>query len=157
MNTRRERWQLWWWTRQTSRTLRSKLPPHVRIVTSDCYQPAWWSGRVGSNTLDIHHYQCFSDTDNQATSLTHHRQMLDQRSGEYRNYSRQQPLIIGEWSAALPPGVASDSTEYYHCQSQLAVPANVDAWLYWSYKTESPGAWNFRDCYSKGWFDNMLS
>ena len=157
VNTRRERWQLWWWTRQTSRKLRSKLPSHVRIVASDCYQPAWWSGRVGSNTLDIHHYQCFSDTDNQATSLTHHSQVLDQRSDEYRDYAQQQPLIIGEWSATLPPGIASDDTEYAHCQSQLAVPANVDAWFYWSYKTESPGAWNFRDCHAKGWFDGMLS
>ena len=155
VNTRRERWQLWWWTRKTSRTLRSKLPPHVRIVTSDCYQPAWWSGRIGNNTLDIHHYQCFSDTDNQATSLAHHRQVLDKRSGEYRNYAQQQPLIIGEWSAALPPRTASDSNEYTHCQSQLTVPSGVNAWFYWSYKTENPGAWNFRDCYTKGWFDGM--
>ena len=155
VTTRRQRWQLWWWTRKTSRKLRAQLPSHVRIVVSDCYQPAWWSGRIGNNTLDIHHYQCFSDTDNQATSLTHHRQVLDQQSSKYRGYARQQPLIIGEWSAALPPRTASDSNEYTHCQSQLAVPSGVDAWFYWSYKTENTGAWNFRDCYSKGWFDGM--
>lgn len=147
------RWQLWRWTQKTSQKLRGKLPPRVRIVVSDCYQPAWWSGRIGNNTLDIHHYQCFSDKDNQATTLAYHQKLLSQQSNRYRGYSRQQPLIIGEWSAALPPRIASDITELAHCQLQLAVPSNVDAWFYWSYKTENPGAWNFRDCYSKGWFN----
>ena len=101
------RWQLWRWTQKTSQKLRGKLPPHVRIVVSDCYQPAWWSGRIGNNTLDIHHYQCFSDKDNQATTLAYHQKLLAQQSNKYRDYSRQQPLIIGEWSAALPPRIAS--------------------------------------------------
>ena len=148
------RWQLWRWTQKTSQKLRGKLPPRVRIVASDCYQPAWWSGRIGNNTLDIHHYQCFSDKDNQATALAYHQKLLSQQSNKYRDYSRQQPIIIGEWSAALPPRIASSNTEFAHCQSQLAIPSNVDAWFYWSYKTENPGAWNFRDCYSKSWFND---
>lgn len=146
-------WQrrtLWWWTRLTSRQLRRLLPPQVRIVASDCYDPIWWSGRISKNTLDVHHYQCFSKADKAATDYGYHAELLNEQAQPLQRYAAQQPIIIGEWSATLPPNTLSNDNASTYCQAQLTLPAHADAWFFWSYKTESKGTWNFRDCYEQG-------
>lgn len=152
----RHKWQLWWWTRRTVKMLRPLLPPHVRLVVSDCYNPAWWSGRVGEATLDIHHYQCFSASDTAATTYAYHAKKLQKKVTAYQHYQYDQPIIIGEWSATLPPRTMSDENTRRFCQAQLATDTGADAWFFWSYKTEHTGSWNFYDCYKKGYFDGIL-
>lgn len=151
-----QRVQLWWWTYRAARVLRRILPPRVRIVASDCYDPAWWSGKIGKATLDIHHYQCFSDEDTAADSYQHHHTQIHARADAYSTYVADQPIIIGEWSATLPPRTMNDEDARRFCRTQLAVPVGVDAWFFWSYKTEHAGTWNFRDLYEKGYFNGFL-
>lgn len=151
-----QRLTLWRWTHITSRQLRQTLPPQVRIVASDCYNPSWWSGKIDKNTLDVHHYQCFSKADKAVTDYRYHAELLDEQVQPLQRYAAQQPIIIGEWSATLPPNAMNDDNASTYCQAQLTLPAHADAWFFWSYKTEAPGTWNFRDCYENGWFDGIL-
>lgn len=138
------RWQLLWWTRRTIRALRCIITPGTRLVVSDCYQPNWWSGRILGETLDIHHYQCFSDADHRATSYVYHRQKLQTCTDKYQRYAKDQPIIIGEWSSALPPRTNRPTTNKRFWRDQLQTPAHADAWFFWSYKTEASPEWDFR-------------
>lgn len=157
IQTAAQYWQLWWWTRWTGRALKKRLPASVRIIASDCYQSRFWSGRIGKNTLDVHHYQCFSAQDISKKTYTEHHEALLDASTKYARYRRQQPIIIGEWSGTLPDAVRNGETvrEFVHDQSNTVL-SESDAWFFWSYKTESSGSWNFRWLYEKGYFDNIL-
>lgn len=148
---------MWWWVRRTITRLRRVMPPQVRLVVSDAYQPSWWSGKIKGETLDIHHYQCFSDEDVAADQYQYHDEVLYRHGQQYRRYANDQPTIIGEWSATLPPRTMNEADSHTFCRAQLAMPARADAWFFWSYKTEHPGSWNFRDLYEKGYFKGILS
>lgn len=156
VETEQQRRQMHRWARRTTWQLRRILPKKARIVISDCYDPYWWSGRVGAATLDVHHYQCFGDDDVAATSYGYHGELLDNQAAKYRSYAAQQPIIIGEWSAALPPNTSSAKNRAALCRAQLAVDAHVDAWFFWSYKTENSKEWDFRYGLKQGWFDGVL-
>lgn len=143
------------WTRKTLRVLRKKLPNSVRLVASDSFAPRWWSGRIGSETLDIHHYQCFSAADRAKTGYEDHLATLQNASRTYARYARQQPIIIGEWSATLPRAVQSRTVSKQFCHDQQQMLYAADAWFFWSYKTEHGGSWSFRDLYEKGYFSNL--
>lgn len=156
VQTRWQRLQLWWWTKQTIKVLRQKLPERVRLVASDCYNPAWWSGRVRGATLDIHHYQCFSPADRAREAYEDHKVILQAAEIQYQRYARQQPLIIGEWSATLPANVQTKTIARQFCQDQSLLLAYADVWFFWSYKTEHAGTWNFRSLYEEGYFTDVL-
>lgn len=146
--------QMLWWVRRTTRALQRNLPERVRIIASDCYQPAWWSGKIGASTLDIHHYQCFSPNDIHKTSYAEHRETLKLSAARYARYRQQQPIVIGEWSATLPKNVRTNQAAgvFLADQLQMILPL-ADAWFFWSYKTEHGGSWNFRWLNEKGYFD----
>lgn len=151
-----QKWQLWWWSRRTAWVLRNYLPSQVKIVISDAYQPRWWSGKIGTSTLDIHHYQCFSVDDQANTTYSQHRTTLKKAAARYTKYATQQPLIIGEWSATLPKKVQTDTTARQFCQDQNKVLKQAEVWFFWSYKTEHGGTWSFRELYEKGYFSDIL-
>ena len=153
----RHSWQFWRWSRTTKKLLAKTLPPHVRIVISDAYNPAWWSGKFGRNcALDIHHYHCFAPADQAATDITHHHAKLVGSQVSYAAHARQQPIIIGEWSATLPQHLMSDKSARAFCAEQLTTFTSAEAWFFWSYKTESPDSWNFRHLYAQGYFTGIL-
>lgn len=145
------------WVRCTTRILRNILPSNVRIVVSDCYQPRFWSGKIGAATLDIHHYQCFSQQDNERASYAEHRSVLEYSAKRYASYQKRQPIVLGEWSATLPKSVRSDSAagEFLVDQWNTVLPV-ADAWFFWSYKTEHGGSWSFRWLHERGYFDTLM-
>lgn len=144
------------WTNQTIKQLRAMLPGRVHIIASDAYMPALWSGFIRGETLDVHHYQCFSKASRRLQSLDEHLALLESAQKRYRSYARQQPLIIGEWSATLPHQLASTQANRAFCQAQLQAWQPHKAWFFWSYKTENNDSWNFRHLYEAGYFADFL-
>ncbi len=155
-NGRAERWMLLQWSRVVAGRLKKHLPRRVKLVFSDCYNPVWWHKKLRRATLDIHHYQCFSLVDVDAKTYEHHRVVLQNARTEYEGYANNRPVIIGEWSATLPPIIISDDNAKDFCQNQLEMMQFAEAWFFWSYKTEHTGSWNFKDCYKKGYFKGFL-
>lgn len=146
--------RLWWWTRARLRQLTKKYP-HIRFVYSDVFAPLKWSG-MKRGVLDIHHYQCFSGSDKKR-SLDEHVEKAHEFSSILRTIASIQPVIIGEWSAALDSqsldGTPRHESERRFVRAQLAAFEQTDAWFYWSYKTEDNGSWNFRSVMKRGIFE----
>ena len=146
--------RLWLWTWQRLRDLARRYP-QVRFVYSDVFAPLKWSG-MRKGTLDIHHYQCFSASD-KTKSLDEHIKKAHDLTLTLRTVAAVQPVIIGEWSAALDGmslgGVSRHESERRFVRAQLAAFEQADAWFYWSYKTEDAGSWNFRAVVERGIFE----
>lgn len=161
INEPRIRWFLWRLLRYYDRAYaiaKAHLKPGVKIIVSDAFKPlrvARALSRRGYDdrlVLDVHLYQVFSKQD-QALSFEEHVQKVE---GEWvellAKLSRYQPVMVGEWSAALPvaayrsqPGadeVALVET-YYSAQLQC-FDALAWAHSYWSYKAPGAGVWDYR-------------
>ena len=136
------------------RALTSILPANVSVVISDGFTPRLMSGSLRPTThpviLDVHLYHMATPLAN----LMPIKWFLDKtkrRQKMLARLSRQQPIIIGEWS-----GVISHKTmrkipknqhkklfvDYVKLQQQAF--RKTAGWFYWSYKTEKPGQWSFR-------------
>ena len=118
--------------------------PELSLVYSDVYNPKRWRGL--NATLDIHHYQCFSKHDKRL-DLAGHLAKLNRTSQLIKSIQATQPVIIGEWSGGLDGGslgVDMDQARRTFLKAQLKAYQAAEAWFFWSYKTESPDAWNFR-------------
>lgn len=63
-------------------------------------------------------------------------------------WTRDQPVIIGEWSGGLAneslQGTDQKTAETQYITEQLKTYESAAAWFFWSYKTEQNDAWNFR-------------
>ena len=103
--------------------------------------------------LDVHLYQVFA-REEQSLSVNEHiakveddwRLLLDQ-------LREHVPVIVGEWSAALPPAAERETRnqEYFKAQQTL-FDSFTWAHSYWSYKAPGSGAWGYQartDFYSK--------
>ena len=71
--------------------------------------------------------------------------------------SRTQPIIIGERSGVMSwetmrhvPKQQRDELFARYVALQQEVYGVTAGWFYWSYKTESPGQWNFRSQVERG-------
>lgn len=133
----------------------------ARIVYHDAFTPRLLSGALrGDNraVMDIHLYHMTSIIGR----LYSAEQFIDRAGSMYarllRRLSRQQPVIIGEWSIVLK----GESLRHLNSKQalklmqtfgteQLAVyEAHSAGWFYWSYKTEGRGIWNFRSLIEDG-------
>lgn len=130
------------------------LRPHTRIIFSDGFTPRLLSGVLGNRehpvAMDTHLYHM-------TTPLTRwlpigwYFRKVGQRRILLARLTRDQPVIIGEWSSVLRgetmshlPPTKRESLMRQHAQHQLATYGDVAGWFYWNYKTEEPGPWNFR-------------
>lgn len=156
VNSIRQRFIMVNWVRLMVFRLGRILPKNIKIVFSDCYNPAWWHKKVRRAVLDVHHYQCFDLQDVCQPKYGYHKKLVKSACSNYKNYSEHRPVIFGEWSATLPPNVMSEENARDFCQRQLEILQLGEAWFFWSYKTEHNGSWNFRDCYEKGYFKGYL-
>lgn len=159
LNEPKARWlwddlRLWWWTSQTLKHLKQRFP-HVEYMYSDAFSPRKWSG-IQRAAMDLHHYQCFSPID-KARNLNQHIQHLDTLRSVLRDVTTLQPVVIGEWSAALDGkslhGVPRHESERRYVRAQLDAFEQAEAWFYWNYKTEDDGSWNFRSVMKRGIFE----
>lgn len=146
--------KLWWWTWRRLRSMAKRFP-EIRFVYSDVFAPLKWSG-MRRGTLDIHHYQCFSASDKQR-NLDEHVKKAGGVQELLKIITAVQPVIIGEWSAALDGGSLGGTprheTERRFVRAQLEAFGQADAWFYWSYKTENDGSWNFKSVMERGIFE----
>lgn len=142
--TTREKWQLWAWSWRTMHRVRRVVPPTVRMVVSDCYDLAFWRYKLKNATLDIHHYQCFSEASRDMT-LTEQCEVAALSQRTYEQIARRRPVIIGEWSATLPGRTASNIAQWrQYVAAQQQAFSSVDAIIFWSYRSAEADGWNFR-------------
>lgn len=148
---------------QAAHTLiRRQVGPEVLVLMSDAFKTKKYARALGrkklsGGVLDTHLYQLFSAHDKHLTVGGH----LQKTSGEWANLiantSKKLPMIIGEWSIALDSASLEHLSEYErnvglraYGAAQLATFEKTAGWFYWTYKTESGGAWSFRDSVEKG-------
>lgn len=154
INEPKVRWFLWRLLRYYDHAVaiaEEFLRPEAKIVVSDAFKPRRMARALSRRgygervVLDIHLYQVFSKRDRSRT-FEEHIEMIEL---EWRplltELSRVVPVLIGEWSAALPAEADGDHRDhqYFHAQQTLFDEA---AWAhsYWSYKAPGNGAWDYQ-------------
>ncbi len=130
--------------------------PGTHIVFSDGFVPRLLSGAVTEKqdylvVMDVHWYQFGF------TKLERYFKKLGHRHKTIAALERRQPVIIGEWSGVLSHETLStysrqerDAFQKRHLLEQQNVYDTAAGWFYWTYKTESPGIWNFRSLLTDG-------
>ena len=138
-------WALISWTKSTIDAL-SKLGGGYQLVFSDEYAPNQWSGISGNSRaiMDVHHYQCFSDSDAKKT-LAQHVSAAEAVGKDIAKWQKNQPVIIGEWSLTLH-SLSGPDVDKQFAKAQLDAYQNAAGWFFWSYKTEGNNVspWDFR-------------
>ncbi len=128
--------------------------PDKLVVVSDAYRPHDWAksglGELPNVVLDVHLYQAFSMQDKQLDMAAH----VDKATIEWHHLidevERTLPVIVGEWSLGLAGVSPSAGQLTAYGVAQLTNFDYAAGWFFWNYKTESGGAWSFRDSFEKG-------
>ena len=132
----------------------------TQVIVSDAFRPKDMSKRivklgVQNIVMDCHMYQLFTDED-RALDISGHLQKAHDWETELKRYSKQVPILIGEWSAAMSelynlsglerpiPYSMHDYISYAHMQRQAFRNAGV-GWCYWTARTEDGGIWSLLD------------
>lgn len=147
-------WRLWEFHHRAYRRLTEVLSPGTRVVFSDGYLPWLLSGSLRGNpnfpvVLDCHFYQAFYPWDTRK-SYQQHLAKARRRSKLIARLQRHQPVLVGEWSAALDPrtlnalGEPPADLARGYVDAQLQGYAEALGWCYWSYKANTRDDWNFR-------------
>lgn len=140
-------WRLMRLYRRAYRALRQTARPGTHIVFADGFAPWLLTGALRGRSdfpvvMDCHFYQIFGAADKRR-SLAGHLAKARARRGLVRKLRLWQPVIVGEWSGALPIRATPEETrEYIEAQQQGF--QDTLGWFYWTYKMEGGGGWNFR-------------
>lgn len=125
------------------------VPKHVYIVFSDAFMPWLWCGAMGWQRqvmMDIHYYATGRKLTSGARRAVY-AWWVRGRRWRLSLYSWVQPVMVGEWSRVLPRRASQNATLRYRTrflEDQRLAYSRIEAQCYWSYKTESPGSWNYR-------------
>lgn len=145
------------------RTIRQVSGSAPAIVMSDGFKPRRFKrvlrpAKFPYTYIDTHQYQVFTDADRQLDLAGHLAKTAGPVARELRRMAKFHPVLVGEWSAALDEaslqgqdGPLRDQAHQAYAASQLAVYETTAGWFYWSYRTESPGPWDYRYCREQGW------
>lgn len=130
--------------------LRPQCGQDVWLVFSDAFRPWWWYRRLSPArypmlAIDYHHYQIFGWFDRLLPASWQLWRARHTVPLKIRRMTRHHPLIVGEWSLALP---AASTDAYGSAQLRAFDPAV--AWFYWTYKTTYGGPWDFRSRVEQG-------
>lgn len=149
--------------RNTYRMLGMILNPDTIIVFHDAFRPLlyMWSftGVKKSHYLmmDVHWYGYGLKTRNISNYL---RQSMMIRRLLLKVMQWRQPVVVGEWSSVLPQRFfdaipVSEHNELLrkNVRMQQAVYGRAAGWMYWNYKAEGEGMWNFRSLVELGVID----
>lgn len=146
------------------RIIRQECGPRPWVVFSDGFRPDRWRWVLHKwlyrgAYIDTHQYQVFGQADKDMPGAEHLRHTLRDIPLLLNRMRRHHPVVVGEWSAALDPrsltgldAAAQQEMLAAYCLAQRQVYDRMDAWFYWSYKTESGGPWSYRHCAERGWF-----
>jgi glucan 1,3-beta-glucosidase len=130
--------------------LRPQCHPGTWLVFSDAFRPRRWYHRLPVAkyprlAVDYHHYQIFTWFDRLLPASWQLWRLKHTVPGKLRHMTKHHPVVIGEWSLALPAStkVTAEQRREYAAWQQRAFDGSV-AWFYWTYKTEYGGPWSFR-------------
>lgn len=139
--------------RQAYRELTALLQPGTVTVFHDAFRPLLFAGALRGSAaypvmMDSHLYALPLATDSLDSYLKWSRVV---RVLLLRYLSLWQPVIVGEWSTVLPQRFfdARPKNEHYELLAQNA-RMQIDSYrhaassVYWNYKAEGEGMWNFR-------------
>lgn len=161
INEPKTRWFLWRLLRYYDRSIRialRHLRPDVLVIVSDAFRPLRLARALsrrgyGSRVvMDLHLYQMFDDKYQSMSHGEHLKEVADEWGKDLQTIQQLVPVMIGEWSAALPVAAYAGLTQgqkeaacvrYYQAQEALF---DETAWAhsYWSYKTPAWGVWDYK-------------
>ena len=122
------------WYESTLAELRTVVPVDFPLYIGDAWDPDWyakWTGeRTDSVVMDHHVYRCFTAADHKLTGEQHAQMMKTQTKTFFGELSGKANgnWVIGEWSAALNPGIIEmQLTERRKDKRSAETPWNVVA------------------------------
>ena len=106
--------------------------------------------------MDVHWYSSALNW-RKIPDLASYYKIIAKRRRTIQRLQHIQPVVVGEWSMMLAQESydklgdrALNLAEKDHLHVQLASYDKALTHIYWSYKTESLGGWNYRDIVEKG-------
>ncbi len=145
--------RLAWFYRKAYRELTKVARPGMHVVYSDAYRPwlllntfGWFRHPDFPVVMDVHMYYVFGKA-NKKRRFAEHVRLARASKWAVRFLALFQPVMIGEWSAALPYGVSVEqSAEFANTQIKAYEPSI--AYCYWTYTTGGSGRWDYRKTFS---------
>lgn len=149
--------------------VRKHCGTNVSVIVADAFHPKKWKrvmqdSKYQARQLDVHLYQVFNKKDKKLSLAKH----IDKVNSDWRTLlakvSKRWPIMVGEWSVALDSSTfkgmsksAQQAAYRAYGSTQLELFETYAAsWFYWTYKTESGGAWSYRECIAQGWLPTQF-
>ncbi|KAJ2561782.1 hypothetical protein GGH12_003697 [Coemansia sp. RSA 1822] len=145
-----------------------KTPPVVSIVDRgfkdySWWQPRWprdWNSKYIDAWLDAHLYHVF-DRNIDAWPLESHLRLVAQNGRDLKSNSTVFPILVGEWSLALPQTAVNgreNQARRMFAEAQLdAYELGGAGWVFWCFKTEASPEWSFLDALDRSWIPQPLN
>lgn len=153
-------WQLVRFYRRAYKELRGCLRPGTYTVFHDAFQPLLFAGSLRPRrnfpvSMDVHWYGFTID---RAKTFKTYLQLSSLLRRLLVYYAQLwQPVIVGEWSSVLPQRFFDERPQAEHMrllrensEMQYGIYAATAGSMYWNYKAEGEGMWNFRSLVEKG-------
>jgi glucan 1,3-beta-glucosidase len=145
--------------RQAYKRLTRILRPGTMIVFHDSFRPLLFTGAIRKRKnypvmMDVHWYGFSFTTTNLATYLK-----LSAMSRKILSILLRvsQPILVGEWSTVLPQRFFDAIPMDQHmlllkqnADMQIEAYRHTSGWIYWNYKAEGGGMWNYRSLVENG-------
>jgi glucan 1,3-beta-glucosidase len=140
--------------------LRTILKPGTRTVFHDAFQPILFAGALWPRknypvVMDVHWYGFPLAYTSQFDRYINHSKWL--RTMMTRFVQLWQPIIVGEYSSVLPQRFFDARPQAEHtellernCTMQQSAYKRTAGSMYWNYKAEGDGMWNFRSLVETG-------
>ena len=157
----RTHWKLRAYYLRAYRRIAKILPDHIYVIFSDAFHPWLFAGALlGAShqrvAMDVHWYSSALNW-RKIPDLASYYKIIAKRRRTIQRLQHIQPVVVGEWSMMLAQESydklgdrALNLAEKDHLHVQLASYDKALTHIYWSYKTESLGGWNYRDIVEKG-------
>jgi len=132
--------------RECCSEIRKTAGDEVKIVISDQFLSFRWMFGLGRGykniMLDRHLYQIFSSLDKKTSYKT--KIFIVRTWWRLLIFVTQlfTPMIVGEWSAALPRNGEKRNRQYMEAQKVVFSKAATN--FFWTYKTQDNGTWDYK-------------
>lgn len=154
-------WYDWWrvlrFYDRAVRLTERYLRPETKIIVSDAFKPRkmaralarrGYSSRV---VMDIHLYRMFGEKHLVMSHEEHMAEVRHEWTKELEEVSKILPIMVGEWSAALPAAAYAttgdkrevECVQYFLSQQKLFDDMTW-AHSYWSYRVLGGGVWDYK-------------
>lgn len=140
--------------------LRLILKPGTHVVYHDAFNPIMWTGALWQRRqypvmMDAHWYALPSPKWLPLSMYMRLASLL--RRLALATLRATQPIVVGEWSTVLPQQYFDAVPKQRHMDlleqnaaMQQRAYRSAAGWIYWNYKVEGEGMWNFRSLVENG-------